>query len=71
MRKLKIYNLALGMLVCAVLTGLPLRAQSKKNQAQKLVDKTILTHPEVTGLELSAAPRRAEELPHNRRDGSG
>ncbi|TAM80597.1 MAG: hypothetical protein EPN47_15160 [Acidobacteria bacterium] len=56
MRKLKIYSLGLGLLVCAALTGLPLNAQSKKNQAQKLVEKTIRIHREVTGLELSAAP---------------
>jgi len=38
-----------------VLTSLPLNAQSKKTQAQHLVDLTAKKHPEITGLEVSAA----------------
>jgi hypothetical protein len=49
-------NSLLGIIFCSLLTGLPLYAQSKKNQAQKLVDATMQKHPEVTGLELSATP---------------
>jgi hypothetical protein len=56
MARRKVLNPVLGIILCALGTGLPLHAQSKKNQAQKLVDKTMRTHPEVTGLELSAAP---------------
>jgi hypothetical protein len=52
----KFCNLVLGITASALLTGLPLQGQSGKNQAQKLVNMTIRKHPEVTGLELSAAP---------------
>jgi hypothetical protein len=56
MRKWKFCDLACGILVCGVLASLPLNAQSKKTQAQNLVDLTAQKHSEVTALELSAIP---------------
>jgi hypothetical protein len=52
----KLCDLACGILLCGVLTNFPLNAQSKKTQAQDLVNRTAQKHPEITGLELSAAP---------------
>jgi hypothetical protein len=52
-------NLARGILICGMLAGFPLGAQSKpsgqskKTQAQHLVDLTAQKHPEVGELELS------------------
>jgi len=54
MRQWKLRNLLWGALTGAVLSS-PLHAQSKKTQAQNLVDLIALKHSEVTGLELSAA----------------
>src|SRR5713226_9197462 len=56
----KFSSIAQGILICGVLTGLPLYAQSKKTQAQHLVDLTAQKHPEITELELSAAPAGQE-----------
>ena len=55
MRKWNFCNLALVILVCGGLASLPLNAQSKKTQAQNLVDLTARKHSEITGLELSAS----------------
>ena len=51
----KFNSLVRWILICGVLTGLPLNAQSRKTQAQHLVDLTVKKHPEITGLEVSAA----------------
>jgi len=56
MTKRGILKPVLGIIFCALVIGLPLHAQSKKNQAQRLVDMTVQKHPEVAALELSAAP---------------
>ena len=48
-----------GALIFAVLYS-PLNAQSKKTQAQSLVDLTAQKHPEITGLELSTTPAGRE-----------
>ena len=56
MYKRRFCNFACGILVCGVLVSLPLNAESKKTQAQNLVDLTAQKHSEVTGLELSATP---------------
>jgi hypothetical protein len=56
----KFFNLARGILICGVLTSFPLTAQSRKTQAQYLIDQTVEKHPEVTGLELSATPAGQE-----------
>jgi hypothetical protein len=53
-------DLARGILMCGVLIPLPLTAQSKKTQAQNLVDLTAQKHSEITGLEISAAPEGRE-----------
>ncbi len=47
-------NFARGIVVCGMLTSLPLIAQSKRTQAQHLVELTARNRPEVTELELSA-----------------
>ncbi len=60
MRKWKPCNLALGILICGVLTSFPLYAQPKKTQAQDLVDRTAQKHSEVTELELSGTPAGQE-----------
>jgi hypothetical protein len=51
----KLRNILWGTLIFAVLHS-PLNAQSKKTQAQKLVDSIAQRHSEITGLELSATP---------------
>ena len=56
MGKSKFYNLARGILIYGVLTSFMLNAQSKRTQAQYLVDRTAQKHPEVAELELSAMP---------------
>ncbi len=50
----KFRNVARGIVVCGMLTSLPLIAQSKRTQAQHLVALTARNHLEVTELELSA-----------------
>ena len=60
MSKSRLCNLAQGIVVCGVLISLPLNAQSRKTQAQHLVDLTAQRHPEITGLELSATPAGQE-----------
>jgi hypothetical protein len=50
----KFNSLAQWTLICSGLTSLPLNAQSRKTQAQHLVDLTAKKHPEISGLELSA-----------------
>lgn len=56
MRRSRFCNLRWGTLVCAVLTCSLLNAQSKKTQAQNLVDRTTQEHSEISGLELSTTP---------------
>jgi hypothetical protein len=56
----KLFNLAPGIIICGVLTSVPLSAQSKKTKAQYLIEQTAEKHPEVTGLELSATPSGQE-----------
>jgi hypothetical protein len=60
MSKWNLCSLAHGIVVSAVLISLPLKAQSKKTQAQHLVDLVAQRHSEITGLELSAAPAGQE-----------
>jgi hypothetical protein len=59
MDKWKLYK-AGGILICGVLTIVLLspllNAQSKKTQAQNLVDRTTQKHSEVSELEISATP---------------
>jgi hypothetical protein len=50
-----LFNLTCGILICGVLASFPLDAQSKKTQAQHLIDQIAERHPEVTGLEVSAS----------------
>jgi hypothetical protein len=61
MFKLKFMDIALVLLICGVLTTLPLTAQAKKTQAQNLVDLTAQKHSEITSLEISAAPEGQEQ----------
>ena len=60
MRNWNFLDLALGILICGVLAALPLTAQSKKTQAQSLVDLTAQKHSEIATLEISAAPEGQE-----------
>jgi hypothetical protein len=46
----------IAIFACGALTSSPLMAQSRKTQAQRLIDTTVQKHSEVTGLELSATP---------------
>ena len=55
----KLRNPLWGTLICALLYS-PLNAQSKKTQAQNLVDLTAQRHSEIIGLELSATPAGEE-----------
>jgi hypothetical protein len=55
----KLRNPLWGTLICALLYS-SLNAQSKKIQAQNLVDLTAQRHSEITGLELSATPAGEE-----------
>ena len=52
----KALNPVLGIVSCALGMSLPMHAQSKRNQAQVLVDMTVQKHAEVAALELSATP---------------
>ena len=52
----KLHILVRGILMYAALASLPLTAQSKKTQAQSLVDRTAQKHSEISELEISAAP---------------
>lgn len=56
MTRRKVLSPVFVIMLCALGAQLPLRAQSKKSQAQKLVDMTVQKHAEVAALELSAAP---------------
>jgi hypothetical protein len=56
MNKWEFCSVVQGILICGVLTRLPLNAQSQKIQAQRLIEITAQKHPEITGLELSATP---------------
>lgn len=56
MARRKRLSLLLGIVICALGMSLPLHAQSKRNQAQVLVDMTVEKHAEVAALELSATP---------------
>jgi len=55
MRQCKLRSMLWGTLIFAGLYS-PLNAQSKKTQAQNLVDLIAQRHSEITGLELSATP---------------
>jgi hypothetical protein len=56
MQKLKLCSFVWAILSWGLLTNSPLKAQSTKTQAQRLIDLTAQKHPEITGLELSATP---------------
>ncbi len=45
---------AANILLCGALLVLPLNAQSKKIQAQDLVEMTAQNHPEIESLEIAA-----------------
>jgi hypothetical protein len=55
MHRRQLRNLLWGILILAVPYA-PFAAQSKKTQAQNLVDRIAERHSEITGLELSATP---------------
>ena len=55
MRQCIVHNVLWGTLILAVLYSC-LNAQSKKTQAQNLVDLIGQKHSEISALELSAAP---------------
>ena len=60
--RLALIWIPLGFLTCgAIVCVLSLSAENNKNvtpriYAQKIVDDTLATHPEITGLELTATP---------------
>jgi hypothetical protein len=60
MHKWKVCNLSRTIMICEALTSFPPNAQSKKTQAQYLVEMTAQKHSEVSGLELSAVPAGQE-----------
>ena len=55
MRQCEVRGMLWGILILAALHS-PLNAQSKRTQAQKLVDSIAQRYSEITGLELSATP---------------
>ena len=59
MHRWKLRNLLWGTLICAVLYS-SLNAQSKKTQAQNLIDLITQEHSEITALELSTTPAGQE-----------
>ena len=48
--------LATEILLCGALAAIPLNAQSKKIQAQNLVEMTAHNHSEISSLEIAATP---------------